>query len=707
MKRWLVVLTLLVLLLTINSVAFAANGVINVSMNGSSFRVKEVGVLLDGQAFESEVPSFIYGDRTLVPIRFVAEKLGAEVGWDQATRTATVTRGNDQMKLTIDSNKVTVNKEVKTVDNNSTPRLVTFGNNDSRTMVPVRFISEAFGYEVGWDPNRETPFINSKDESEGEEVVDLNPIITPNPEKAEEKENATEIKNVQAVKGSTPKHRVIISSEDEIEYDVLFLPDSNKLVIDIENSVLNTSTGDKPQTIGVNDGNIKSISYSQHTTSPYTTRVVVDLYDECDYDIHTSKDGKTTTITFEENTFDGISIENSNGKESLVIEDIGNVKYNVMTLNSPKRLVVDLMDTNLANQIYEYDLQLGSIKGVRVSQFGGDNNYSSNDRIVRLVFDIKDGVSEPNVSIERVGDDLIITPAKSIWEFISYDNKYDDKYISIQNNEETNYDLVYDPTSKTMSVTMPTRSTDIPKGTIEVEDNFVNSIEVTESYENTVVSIRFTKGIEYNLLSSGRDDKIELTARRDPNISVTDKTIVIDSGHGGKDPGAVSPNGTREKDVNLNIALKTQSKLEALGHEVIMTRSGDTNPALSERANIANRNDADVFLSIHHNSAGSSSAYGLEILYCPRGQGNGKTEDQYPLAESISKGIIASTGGRDRGIIKRPDLAVLRQTKMPAVMVEVGYLSNAAEEARILDGSYQDKVVQGIVNGIQNYFDEY
>ena len=141
MKRWLVIISLLVVLLTVNSLAFGANDTINVSMNGKNMQVKEVGVLLDGQAFEAEVPSFIYGDRTLVPVRFVAERLGAKVDWDQSTKTAIVTRGSDEIRLTIDSNQVVLNNQTRTLDNNSTPTLVTFSNNDSRTMVPVRFVS--------------------------------------------------------------------------------------------------------------------------------------------------------------------------------------------------------------------------------------------------------------------------------------------------------------------------------------------------------------------------------------------------------------------------------------------------------------------------------------------------------------------------------------------------------------------------------------
>lgn len=704
MKRWLVILSLLVILLAVNSLAFGANGIINVSMNGSKVQVREVGVLLDGQAFVSDVPSFIYVDRTLVPVRFVAERLGAKVGWDQSTKTATILHDNNEVKLTIDSNKVVVNNQTRTLDKNSIPKLVTFSNKDSRTMVPVRFISEVLGYEVGWDENNQIPYINSPDDEI--EVPDLNPIVDPDPvDDNQGKIGLTTINNIKVVKGSTSKHRVVINSDGAIAYDALFLPDSNKLVVDIQDSQLRTSAGDTPGDIRVNDELIDRVTYSQYEINPYVTRIVIELDDEYDYEFFTSSDGKTTTITFEEYEFNGITVEEVDGKDALVIEDVENVQYNVLQLKSPERIVIDLFDTNLTEKIYEYDVQTGFIKKARVSQFAGDTNYSSNDRIVRIVLDVMDGVSNPNVSIERDGDNLVITPQKSIWEFITYDNNYTDKYISIKNNDKTKYDVFYDSDLKKMDITIPSEDTDLAKGITTISDNFIEYIEVAENNDYTIVSITFKRGIEYEVLSDRRAEEIEVVVRRDPNIPYTDKTIVIDAGHGGKDPGAISPNGTREKDVNLQIALKTQSLLESLGYNVIMTRSDDTFVDLYERARIANRNDADIFVSIHHNSTLNKSINGLEILYCPRGQGTAKTEDQYPLADVVRKGIIASTKGADRGVIQRPGLVVIRETNMPAVLVEVGYLSNAQEEARIRDVNYQNLVVQGLVNGIQNYFE--
>lgn len=169
--------------------------------------------------------------------------------------------------------------------------------------------------------------------------------------------------------------------------------------------------------------------------------------------------------------------------------------------------------------------------------------------------------------------------------------------------------------------------------------------------------------------------------------------VVVDAGHGGHDSGAVG-NGRREKDIVLSISKKVNSKLKSLGFQTIMTRSTDTYITLSERYNIANRNNADIFVSVHANS-GPSSASGIETLYK-----NYKT-----LANDIQNGMLNETGGKSRGLKYRTDLAVLNGTRMPSALVETGFISNSSESSKIGSDSYQEKLANGIVKGIAKYAD--
>lgn len=169
--------------------------------------------------------------------------------------------------------------------------------------------------------------------------------------------------------------------------------------------------------------------------------------------------------------------------------------------------------------------------------------------------------------------------------------------------------------------------------------------------------------------------------------------VVIDPGHGGSDPGAIGF-GRYEKDIALSISKKINANLKTLGFQTVMTRSTDVYIPLAQRYQIANNNNADLFVSVHLNSA-SESAYGIETLYK-----NSKT-----FASNIQTEMISATGARDRGLKHRSDLAVLNGTKMSAALVETGFISNSTESAKLATGSYQDTLAASISKGIAKYTD--
>lgn len=169
--------------------------------------------------------------------------------------------------------------------------------------------------------------------------------------------------------------------------------------------------------------------------------------------------------------------------------------------------------------------------------------------------------------------------------------------------------------------------------------------------------------------------------------------IVIDPGHGGKDPGAVGPSGLQEKDVVLKVALKVRDLLESYGYTVIMTRTTDVYLSLQERCDIANNNDADLFISIHNNSFSDPSANGTETFsYLPNDEGG-------QVAKVMQSKLIAALGLRNRGH-KTADFYVLRNTKMPAVLTELAFISNPKEEALLKTDEFQTKSAKAIVDSI-------
>lgn len=172
--------------------------------------------------------------------------------------------------------------------------------------------------------------------------------------------------------------------------------------------------------------------------------------------------------------------------------------------------------------------------------------------------------------------------------------------------------------------------------------------------------------------------------------------VFIDPGHGGDDSGAPGLGSKNEDDLNLEVAMKVKKKLEAKNIDVKMSRESDEFIKLGERANMANQYGADVFVSIHQNSADAESAHGIETYYHPN---KGMYE---PLAKDIQDNAINQTGARNRGV-KSSNLAVLRESNMPSSLFESGFVSNLQEYNKLINPSYQDKLATGIVEGIETY----
>lgn len=179
-----------------------------------------------------------------------------------------------------------------------------------------------------------------------------------------------------------------------------------------------------------------------------------------------------------------------------------------------------------------------------------------------------------------------------------------------------------------------------------------------------------------------------------------DKCIVIDAGHGGEEePGCIFGN-VYEKTICLQIAEKLKTKLEKEYEKVVMTRTEDINVYLNERARIANRENADIFVSIHQNALEDDNiTSGIETWYNPV-----KDTNSMMLAKHIQENIINSTNANDLGTKESKGLIVIKNTQMPSCLVETGFLSSTEERAKLIDENYQEKIAEGIYNGIKSYF---
>lgn len=212
--------------------------------------------------------------------------------------------------------------------------------------------------------------------------------------------------------------------------------------------------------------------------------------------------------------------------------------------------------------------------------------------------------------------------------------------------------------------------------------------------------------------------------------------IVIDAGHGGDDTGAVSPGGLSEKTLTLQVAHRLQRVLEARGHTVRLTRDGDETRALSDRTAFANRLEARAFISLHANSSTVRAVTGAETYYMSldgatddaaasiadlenRGADHGGARspldlilwdlaqaevlnESARLALAVQSRLNARLGLEDRGVKQAP-FVVLTGATMPAILVEIGFLSNPAEAGHLADADYQQRLAEAIADGIEDF----
>lgn len=175
--------------------------------------------------------------------------------------------------------------------------------------------------------------------------------------------------------------------------------------------------------------------------------------------------------------------------------------------------------------------------------------------------------------------------------------------------------------------------------------------------------------------------------------------ICLDAGHGGE-PGAVNQNlNYKEAHAALEISKWIEELLLENGDQCKLTRTTDTYITLTERCNISNAYKPDAFVSIHLNSAENKTARGIETLRYSKVGNTTKT-----LASNVQAALIKATGWKNRGVKERDNLTVLKKTVAPAVLVEVGFISNDEEAKLLFNCRWQYKIARAIVEGLEKTF---
>jgi len=609
---------------------------------GLSYDVK-VEVDGDQVAFPDQKPFINTGTgRTYVPLRFVTEKLGATVNWNQQEKVAIVEKSGNTVQAPVGSNAPTVNGQAVYLD--APVRLI-----NARTVVPLRFMSETLGTEVKWDSSIKTVYIKVNQDT-GEADVSPGSVV----------EITAAVLNVRSGPGtSTPEIGEVVKGDKltvfessqgwyKVELsdgsmgwvsgrfvkvdDAQDSPGVMQAVVDATNVNIRSGPGtdhniigkvDRGERLGILEqtGNwfkvelvqggigwiadqLINIEEAEATTPLQEEQIREELENNQDGGENypppsEEKEEEETDWQNFDSTVAGLEVGEDDGATVATVNTDGSLEHHIFTLTNPDRLVVDLKGVKPGDLAEEINVNSELVKRIRTSKF------SENPNIVRLVFDVKEPV--------------MFTATKS-------KNK--------------------DGAQLTLKLYVPNLGTHL-------------------------------KG----------------------------KTIAIDPGHGGSDPGAIGSSGLKEKDVNINVGLLTANLLRQNGAEVVLTRSTDAYVDLYQRTEIAAKGGADVFVSIHMNAhpkrgySGTSTYYrrdNISVLGVSQA-------DNRLLAQQVHSQLMQSLNRRDVGI-KQANFVVLRTAAMPAVLVEASFISNLEEEKLLSTDSYRAKIAEAIAKGLAHYF---
>lgn len=292
--------------------------------------------------------------------------------------------------------------------------------------------------------------------------------------------------------------------------------------------------------------------------------------------------------------------------------------------------------------------------------------------------------------------------------------------LVIQASRAITYRSSLDLANNIYSVTVPaTRISSQLRRPILGANSPIEQIRLNQVGDSVVISIKAIAG--WQIRETPRTDaqaialqlvsvvpvktSISGTPRSQPQLIYGNTTgrqlVAIDPGHGGPDVGATR-NGIYEKDIVLLISKHLGRILQQMGYAVVYTRSEDIDLDLDPRVQIAEKSRASVFVSVHVNSldANASQVSGIETYHAP-GTSLGKN-----LAEMVHEQILASTGANDRGV-RSARFYVIRNTSMPAILVETGYITNPSELARLVNPSYQERMAEAIAKGVDQFLKSY
>lgn len=623
---------------------------------------EEKGIYILGKKADKEFLPLIKDKNIMIPLRPLGEGLGYDVTWNIKTQTMALTKEGHSMIFVIKKDKALVNGKEIQMDEKT---LMDGG----RAYVPLTFFEKTLDYEFKY-------------------------YKTANSLVVEEKKTPIIISRVQDItydeEGGYPQLDIV--ADNPVEYKTFTLDNPDRMVIDIMNSIADTEFEAKE----INKEDIIRVRIGQFSSEPSVVRVVVDLKDQKKAKVVQSGDKKSISLVYA-NIIQPVTIAKEGYSDVITIKGSQPIDSSLFKLDNPERFVIDVQRAVLEGA--EQNIPLSNspiIKSVRTGQFDVGTARIVVDVGKTAFYDIR---TEGNVSKVYISD----IP----FSFMGYDKCYNSSFVSLNPGEEVEYNANFNKEKNILDIEIK-KDIEYDRDLYEINDNLLEYVKLTKEKRSgqayTKAEFKLKEKVEYELTSPVLTKLIKFKLVHVPTAP-QDILIAIDAGHGGKDPGAKALDGSYEKDFNLDVAKRLDKKLNELGFKTIMIRQNDVFTTLQERTNAANWNYADFFMSIHFN-AFNQKTQGIETLYYPNSPTEANNINNKDIAAIFHEELIKTLNRPSRGIVPRPNLVVLNKTKMPAILAELGFITNKEELSQIKKESYRENAANALAVSIVRYYKE-
>lgn len=603
-----------------------------------------LALLVEGEPYTSEGPPELADGEVFIPLRVFVAAFGAQLRWLADEQGYLISMGGQEISLRAGETTISVNgREFKL---HHAPRVI-----NSRTMVPFELVAGFLPLAATWN------------ERTGQ--LDLRRPVN-------------EMTSLQAGFNDQGRPIIAVDSRDDLgSYQIVGdLCKPSRIVLDFY--------GMKPQAgLAIkNDGNPLVRGMRVETPTANRTRLVVDLSRPVAYEL-VSFPGETDHVELHfDYALRDVRLVEDGGWPGVVLDVGKSAEYRTFVLQNPERVVIDLVNTVCSFSKSKIAGDGRVIKGMRISQM--DKNTT------RVVLDM---AAPRPYRVFRASANGVLS--------VDFPKR-------ITSAAWSGGALVFEGESILQARVTPAFSQAGATLNVSIANAVFAEGLAVQGSEATVARVDLANGGEgtanahltmvlyggYRVTASNGRTKLQLVPS-----ALIGKTIVVDAGHGGPDSGALSPAGLREKDINLDVAIRLMWRLKAAGADVVMTRSDDTFVGLYDRPKLANDVEAAAFISIHSNLHPTDPyVRGIETYHHPA------KADSARLAQIIHAELLRMSGLYDRKVKTRSDFVVIRDTQMPSLLLEIGFLSNAGDAHLLATEAYHETVADAVLSGLFQFF---